>query len=252
MPLLEYKLLENEVLTACRMPNGNDNGYVHPHKKSYVVCPGLIYGLGEESESCFYKLLIKAFNGCAVEELPIIGDGSNIVPTIHINDLTKIITKLVTNRPDPREHPYFLAVDKAGPAQTQAAIFDAVCKRTGLGAVPKIQCSEVKDKTMCQLAINLNMKTSDYFNDTIQWHAEKGLIGSIEKVFDELRMIRGLRCVKVMLTGPPASGKTHFSDWYFWHFQGYNKEMITLELGYGRHMEFQRLEQRMFLKRRRI
>lgn len=41
-------------------------------------------------------------------ELPIFGDGNNIIPMIHVNDLANIVNKTVTLTPNER---YIFAVD---------------------------------------------------------------------------------------------------------------------------------------------
>eukprot|EP00829_Urostomides_striatus_P015322 TRINITY_DN4791_c0_g1_i1.p2 TRINITY_DN4791_c0_g1~~TRINITY_DN4791_c0_g1_i1.p2 ORF type:complete len:140 (-),score=58.74 TRINITY_DN4791_c0_g1_i1:10-402(-) len=77
----EWKLIENEVMLSCRMSVGNDHSVVHPHKKSFVICPGLIYGMGEEYEEIFGKLFFDAWNCGENEEdgVFVIGDSENVV-----------------------------------------------------------------------------------------------------------------------------------------------------------------------------
>ncbi len=44
------------------------------------------------------------------------------------------------------------------------------------------------------------------------WHCEKGIIDNIRKLNDEFNDFRGLHPVKIFITGPPASGKTSYSE----------------------------------------
>ena len=44
------------------------------------------------------------------------------------------------------------------------------------------------------------------------WHARHGLIGCIKDLNVEFNTFRGLNPVKIFVTGPPASGKTYYSD----------------------------------------
>ena len=44
------------------------------------------------------------------------------------------------------------------------------------------------------------------------WHAEEGVLGNIRKLNEEFNTFRGLNPVKIFVTGPPASGKTFYSD----------------------------------------
>ena len=44
------------------------------------------------------------------------------------------------------------------------------------------------------------------------WHARHGIIGCIKNLNVEFNTFRGLNPVKIFVTGPPASGKTFYSD----------------------------------------
>jgi adenylate kinase len=82
---------------------------------------------------------------------------------------------------------------------------------------------------------NLKMKASDAFKDgelspeqdesledeekeellkqlKFPWHCEKGIIGNMQKLNNEFNEFRGLNPVKIFVTGPPASGKTFYSQ----------------------------------------
>lgn len=77
--------------------------------------------------------------------------------------------------------------------------------------------------------INLKMKTSDIFKDgeppedaedpeaeaeklKFPWHCEKGIIGNARMLNIEFNENRSLNPVKIFVSGPPASGKTHFAN----------------------------------------
>ena len=64
-----YKMLENLALS-------NTN----PMLNVYVICPGFIYGCGEDF---FFDYFRKAWIG-GIPHMPIIGEGMNFLPTIHI------------------------------------------------------------------------------------------------------------------------------------------------------------------------
>lgn len=84
--------------------------------KVYVVCSGLIYGNGED---IFYEFFRSAWLSLHPElaSLPIVGSGKNIIPTIHVNDLTQCLKHLLLTLPPVPLHlkpqQYFLAVDQA-------------------------------------------------------------------------------------------------------------------------------------------
>lgn len=50
------------------------------------------------------------------------------------------------------------------------------------------------------------------------WHCEKGIIDNALKLNIELNETRGLRPVKIFVSGPPASGKTFYSNTLAWYY----------------------------------
>lgn len=66
----------------------------------FVICSGLPYGNGE-SNDIFYEFYRSAWLSLHPElaSLPIVGSGRNIIPTIHIRDLTSCIKHLYLNTP---------------------------------------------------------------------------------------------------------------------------------------------------------
>jgi adenylate kinase family enzyme len=79
------------------------------------------------------------------------------------------------------------------------------------------------------LSINLKMKTSDVFKDgepaedaedaeeaakalKFPWHCEKGIIENAKSLNVEFNEARQLNPVKIFFTGPPASGKSFYSE----------------------------------------
>lgn len=77
--------------------------------KVHIVCAGLPYGNGE-SNNVFYEFFRKAWLSLHQElaSLPILGTGSNRIPTIHIVDLARCLKLLVVSK---FKQQYFIAVD---------------------------------------------------------------------------------------------------------------------------------------------
>lgn len=73
---------------------------------TYVVATGLRYG---EGENLFHFLFKTAWLG-HVSALGIFGNGSNILPLIHVRDLASVIVNICDQKPKVR---YVLAVDDA-------------------------------------------------------------------------------------------------------------------------------------------
>lgn len=83
-----------------------------PKLRVHVLCSGIRYGNGER---IFYDHFQKAWiqNPLA---LPVVGEGKNLVPTIHVIDLARLVRRVVIE--NPKEHPYIFAIDKT-PNPTQ-------------------------------------------------------------------------------------------------------------------------------------
>ena len=81
----EFKYIENEAINLNQKVN----------IKSYVICPGVIYGYGEK---LFYSFFRSALLGYHIEEI-VLDKGRNIIPTIHMKDLVSIIAKVIEKKP---------------------------------------------------------------------------------------------------------------------------------------------------------
>lgn len=74
--------------------------------KVFVICPGIIYGCGENT---FYPL----FKAAWLQEppkLPYLGEGLNKLPTIHLKDLVRFVVKV--GEAPPEGSPYLFAFDQ--------------------------------------------------------------------------------------------------------------------------------------------
>ena len=95
MKYLNYKFVENEALSLNQKIN----------VKTYIVCPGIIYGYGEKT---FYSIFKNALLNLPIEEI-LLDKGRNIIPTIHMKDLISIISKIIEKKPVSH---YLLAFDQ--------------------------------------------------------------------------------------------------------------------------------------------
>ena len=91
----EFKYIENEAIYLNQKVN----------VKSYVICPGIVYGYGEKH---FYSFFRSALLGLPIEEI-LLDKGRNIIPTIHMKDLVNIISKVIEKKPTSN---YILAFDQ--------------------------------------------------------------------------------------------------------------------------------------------
>ncbi|XP_068573915.1 adenylate kinase 7 isoform X2 [Cebidichthys violaceus] len=150
---------------------------------TYVVASGLQYGMGEQ---VFHYLFKTSWLG-QEHEILVFGDGTNIVPTIHITDLASVIQNVIEHQPEPY---YLLAVDFSN--NTLEDI--------------------VKTMEIDSLLVNLHMEAvhiKELFS--INWLCETGLVDNIELVGEEYQKARGLLPIRLCVLGPPAVGKSTVS-----------------------------------------
>ncbi|XP_028919117.1 adenylate kinase 7 isoform X1 [Ornithorhynchus anatinus] len=184
---------------------------------TYVVAAGLTYGAEGGILHSYFK---NAWLG-EIPALPIFGEGTNIIPTIHILDLAGVLQNIADHRP--RTH-YLIAVDDS--LHTLGEIVKCISKNAGSGKVqkfPKENAFLSKDLTQASLdhlLVNLRMEAvflKENFN--IRWVAQAGLVESIGKIFKEYKKKRGLLPIKICIVGPPAVGKSTIAEALCQHYK---------------------------------
>ena len=118
-PIEEYKIIkeiEDEVLN-----------FKKENVKTYVISAGILYGKGE---AIFNSHIQKAWLQDPVR-LPYVGDGNNLVPTIHVTDLARMVFKVFEKKP---ERKYIFAVDN-NQKPTQKKLISAISNGIGTGLV---------------------------------------------------------------------------------------------------------------------
>lgn len=76
---------------------------------------------------------------------------------------------------------------------------------------------EVSQQIYDQMTVDLNIDPV-YIIDRIRWHLDMPFQYTIETIVKEYKVARDLRPVKIIVLGPPASGKTrvarYLADYY--------------------------------------
>ncbi|XP_025247910.1 adenylate kinase 7 isoform X5 [Theropithecus gelada] len=177
---------------------------------TYVVAAGLQYGAEGGMLHTFFKM---AWLG-EIPALPVFGDGTNVIPTIHVLDLAGVIQNVIDHTPKPH---YLVAVDES--VHTLEDIVKCISKNTGPGKIQKIPRENAyltKDLTqdcLDHLLVNLRMEAlfvKENFN--IRWVAQTGFVENINSVLKEYKQSRGLMPVKICILGPPAVGKSSIAE----------------------------------------
>ena len=206
-----YKILESNVLN-------NKN----PKLKAYVICPGFIYGCGEDIFFNYFKLAWMQ----QLPFIPLVGEGKNYIPTIHILDLVKIIRKVIEKKP---EQKYFFVADKTKNPYLKN-ILNSI--GMGIGGIPvkklnRFSIENIELPNYTELKIDLRIKLSNIFEEQrkekenimdykerqFKWHCEYGIPENIDKLRDEFNLYRNLRPIKIVITGPPCGGKTTLCEY---------------------------------------
>lgn len=228
-PIEEYQIIkeiEDEVLN-----------FKKENVKTYVISAGILYGKGE---AIFNSHIQKAWLQDPVR-LPYVGDGNNVLPTIHVTDLARMVFKISEKKP---ERKYIFAVDN-NKKKEQKKLINAISNGIGTGLIESQDVPEVFKKAHPKLTpiqldldwrkslmLDLSVTPSSLFiapenpvtpaegeepeGDAdaevieMDWHCKAGMAANISLVKDEFAKARGLRPIKIFVTGPPCSGKTFF------------------------------------------
>ncbi|KAI9352718.1 hypothetical protein BDR26DRAFT_914218 [Obelidium mucronatum] len=176
--------------------------------KTYVIAAGLIYHAGD---SIFHHILKSAWHN--EEELICYGEGSNVLPTIHMDDLSNIILEVVEFQP---ENKYLLAIDES--KNTLYEITKAISDGLGTGRVKKVpKETALLNKNLPQsdfdmLLVNLRLEPGHVKDMSFEWKYEQGIIEHLPNLIQEYKDARGLSPLKIIVHGPPASGKTFYAQ----------------------------------------
>ena len=88
-----------------------------------------------------------------------------------------------------------------------------ISQSMGSGAVKRVELSDVIEEDWCEvLTLDLKMQCSKVLREGKFWHCRKGLcLETMAMLNQEFNLFRGLFPLKLFVTGPPGSGKTHYS-----------------------------------------
>ncbi|KAL3318066.1 Adenylate kinase 7 [Cichlidogyrus casuarinus] len=180
-----------------------------PKLLTYVISCGIPYG---EEESIFHPFFQEGWHNASQLEFP--GNGQNIVPTIHVNDLAKIVQSVFEYRPLVK---YVLATDDS--QNTLYQLIKSISRMfTTSGKVKRISKEEfyqkkgITQQIFDHLLINLRIDSAfAKENLNMHWSYESGMAENIRKISKEFRLARNLIPFKLCILGPPLSGKSTIS-----------------------------------------
>eukprot|EP00158_Paraphelidium_tribonemae_P006237 Partr_v1_DN27741_c0_g1_i1_m66865 putative NA len=173
-----------------------------PAIKTYVIAAGLIY---HPYDGLFHAMLEEAWHGRASS---CYGEGENIIPTIHLHDLSNIVVNAALTKPINK---YIVAVDESKSTYNQ--IIKCISENLGTGQVNKVAWEEaslnksIKSQELDFLKLNLRLEATSA-RDLTEFAYENGPVENIARLIEEYKICRDLEPVCILLHGPPLSGKT--------------------------------------------
>mmetsp|Transcript_20165 Transcript_20165/g.48762 ORF Transcript_20165/g.48762 Transcript_20165/m.48762 type:complete len:723 (+) Transcript_20165:88-2256(+) len=189
--------------------------------RTYIVWSGLLYGCGE---GVLHSLFQCSWLGTH-KAMPVIGNGANKIPMIHVKDLAGVVLAVADKKPN--ETNSILAVDQGETPLLEVA--RAISKVLQSGEVEQYSLDKYlefmaanKEPHANSIVMQLNMRMSmlaegvpvsvatalGYGPEAEAWHSGAGLVANIEKVVEEYREWRNLQPVRVLFYGPPGT------DWF--------------------------------------
>ncbi|KAF7413721.1 hypothetical protein HZH68_002210 [Vespula germanica] len=181
--------------------------------KTLVICCGVTYG--EEQNDLHYLFKMAWLNE---PFLPIIGNGENRVPLLHIRDLVSIVSNVIRNWPTVR---YIVAVEQG--VASQSAIVKEISKELTTGKVKRVGLEEsflypgINQRIYDLMTVNLNIDPV-FVLERIRWHFDTPFTDNIRAIIKEYKAWRELRPIRIIVLGPPASGKTRVARFLVEHY----------------------------------
>ncbi|KYM83836.1 Putative adenylate kinase 7 [Atta colombica] len=207
----EHIQCEREVVAVKKIAN------LKRKLKTLVICCGITYG---EEEGPLHYLYKMAWQNAPL--LPIFGKGQNKIPLLHVRDLAATIFSVLQNWPPIQ---YIVAVERE--LISQNTIVKKISQGLTTGNVKYVSkkeallLPEVSQQIYDQMTVDLNIDPV-YIIDQIHWYFEMPFIDVVDIVINEYKTARNLHPVKIIVLGPPASGKTrvarYLADYYGIHY----------------------------------
>ena len=187
-----------------------------------ILCAGIPYGGCETTFNYFFK---SAWLQNPIE-LPYYNEGNNLVPTIHIKDLARMVKRIADNK---AEFPYIFAFDRTKDTSLKN-IISSISKNIGSGKTVSIPYDKdlirniplkeedffidklkyEKNKLVMNitkheltwtrfLGIDVMLKKSKYLGEDYEWYCKEGIPANCQKLLKEFCSYRYLRPLKIIL-----------------------------------------------------
>lgn len=129
----------------------------------------------------------------APKALPVIGNGENVLPTIHAADFAVAVLNVIESKPEPK---YIVAIDEG--QSTLQEITAAISEAVGSGATNVIKKEEallfddLPQVHYDMLTANIRLDAAAIRDFQIDWVSQEGLVETVDAVVAEYKKARGL------------------------------------------------------------
>jgi len=178
--------------------------------RTHVINAGICYG---HEEPAFVTAFEDAWCGRAVRIPAVAAGAANKLPCIHVEDLVQTVIEMLAPPEQLQTIQHVLAVDYAG-SHTLHDVLNQVSVRLGTTEVtPMSEDSTFMLKSQDQLQLDLAMEPAS-INVLLngKWKCREGFNSNIDKMIQEFEISRGLAPTKLVVGGPPKSGKTRMAE----------------------------------------
>ena len=185
----------------------------NPFVTVYILACGIPYGDGED---ILFPLMKYAWNSKNAEQngfqehlhhVPLIGEGENTIPMIHVRDLASLLVATLQGQMIDK---FVMAVDKS--ESKLKDVVEAISKLYSDGEVQQI------DKDQALVIPWMTEATIDYLTADILATNEllarvpmtnaNGFVPSIDQIGKEFMESRNVSPMRILVCGPPLSGRT--------------------------------------------
>ncbi|KAL4098767.1 hypothetical protein QTP88_023306 [Uroleucon formosanum] len=175
--------------------------------KTIIVWAGLTYGYEQD-------LLQFAFDSaCKTADLFPIPNSQNHLPVIHVEDLARLIHKVISED-QKLEYHYIFAVES--PINTLKQIITALAKSCDIAFPVVVSLNtfmkKYELKGIHKQIITADIKVNSSINrlwPNFEWYNNKSsILNSMKYLVETYKRAHNIKSIKLIVLGPPASGKT--------------------------------------------
>ncbi len=178
----------------------------------YIIGCGLLYGGAEDKLKPYFTDAWLCKSKSLI--IPSLSGGTNFLPSIHVSDLARIVKYISQAQPPQR---YIVAIDSFH--TTVKDMIECIARKIGNNSV-RLPEAEERDEFMLnenlslfQVNMKFNLSNLAVNSFPVDWIAKSGFVSSFEAIKSEYLVINDLQPIRVVLMGPPASGKTYWSNY---------------------------------------